>query len=217
MAKKRAKKTPNQIAYEKELKRINAFIRSAEKRGFRFDKSFLPSKRPSRYTQSQIQKLKELTAPKLYTKATYMTEEGKIVSGGRGRTLERKKSAQKTANKKKRTQREQGAADAASIIIDNMYSLFDMFPTAGANYLRKAFDRQINKYGKTKVARSLARMPEEAVKTAQEVVFYQKDAGAHNRAIKRLMEMITGEILTDEELKELGNIADQMDFMDYED
>ncbi len=213
MAKRKPKKTENQKAYEKELKRIKAFIRRAEKRGFRFDKSFLPSKRPSRYTQAQVNKLKELTANKLYTKATYMTEAGDIVSGGRGRTLERKASAKKAARKKK----EQGAADAASIIIENLYDLFQMFPTAGANYIKKAFDAQIRKYGKTKVARSLARMPEEAVRLAQEITFYQQDSGAHSRAIKRLMEMITGEILTEQDLKEIGMVVDQMDFMDYED
>lgn len=95
MAKKKKKLTPNQQAYNKELRRIQQFVRRAEKRGFRFDTSIIPQKK-RRVTKKDIEKAKQLTANKLYEKAAYLSPEtGKVVSGTQGRTLERKASARK--------------------------------------------------------------------------------------------------------------------------
>lgn len=102
MAKRKSKKTPNQRAYAKQVKRIKQFIRRAEKRGYQFSENVLPQQ-PKRITQASIRKLARLTPEKLYKKAVYSGEatDGEIVKGLEGVKLERKVRAQKSAETRK--------------------------------------------------------------------------------------------------------------------
>lgn len=95
MPKSTAKKktlTPNQIAYNKQVKRIEEFYKKAEKRGYRFvEKEDLTI--PKRVTQQSIERLAKIKPRDLYKKAEYLDEiSGKIISGTEGRTLERRKA-----------------------------------------------------------------------------------------------------------------------------
>lgn len=76
--------------YAKERNRVKSFVRRAEKRGYSFPESIIPSI-PKRKTEASIRKLKNLTKDVLYSKATYSGEAsfGKIVSGKKGLKLER--------------------------------------------------------------------------------------------------------------------------------
>lgn len=95
MAVKPNKPTPNQQAWDKELRGIKSFINRASKRGFRFDTSILPEK-PKRITKNKLQNLQDLTPNILYENAQYLNPNtGKIVTGLEGRTLERQKAAKK--------------------------------------------------------------------------------------------------------------------------
>ena len=94
----RVKKTKNQIALGKEIKRINRFIKRAEKRGFTFDVKLPTIKK--RVTKKDIDKAKSLTPEKLYKSASYKTETGKIVPGTEGRKIERSRAAKKGARTK---------------------------------------------------------------------------------------------------------------------
>lgn len=87
---KRHKQTPTERAYSKQVRRIKQFISRAEKRGFHFNENVLP-KRPNRITQASVRKLAKLTPEKLYQKAEYAGSAtyGEIVSGVKGRRLER--------------------------------------------------------------------------------------------------------------------------------
>lgn len=96
-----------QQQYNKQVKRINQFVKRAEKRGYTFADNIIP-KKPKTLTKKSIERLEKLTANTLYKKAKYSTEEGKSVSGAQGRKYERKQAtrkAQKTRqeNKKRRT------------------------------------------------------------------------------------------------------------------
>lgn len=91
--------------YTKERNRVKSFIRRAEKRGYSFTESIIPSI-PKRKTEASIRKLKKLTKDVLYSKATYGGEAtyGEIVSGKEGLKLEnqlRAKRAAKTRREKK--------------------------------------------------------------------------------------------------------------------
>ena len=96
------KKTLNQLEYEKALKNLKRRIKSAEKRGFRFDKSeILPSEKPKRITKKRIESIKKLN---IYAQkgTTYLDDEsGKVVSGKAGQTLERKARAKKAVQTRK--------------------------------------------------------------------------------------------------------------------
>lgn len=89
-------------AYAKERNRVKAFVRRAEKRGYSFPESIIPSI-PKRKTEASIRKLKKLTKEKLYSKASYGGEAafGEIVSGKEGLKLERQLRAKRAAETRK--------------------------------------------------------------------------------------------------------------------
>ena len=75
MAKKTAKKQSAKQqainkAYAKERNRLKSFVRRAEKRGYSFPDTLIPSI-PNRKTEASIRRLKKLTKDVLYSKATY--------------------------------------------------------------------------------------------------------------------------------------------------
>lgn len=97
MARKRVKMSATKQAYLKEEKRIKAWKSRAEKRGYTVPESVIPT-RPKRYTKQSVQRLKELTPPKLYGMSTYtvQTPHSKItLKGTKARKNERRIAAQK--------------------------------------------------------------------------------------------------------------------------
>lgn len=226
----KARKSKAEIAYNKELRRLNNFIRRAESRGFRFDKSSIIPPRPQKPTAASVRRLQALTANKLYQKATYLTDDGKVVSGYKGRTLERKragKKAYKTQQKRRhesevKKQREKlieaGVFDiprSEDVLLNNIDKLLTDYPTLGAVYLKKMLNYQIKRFGRKRVAMALSRSPEDVVKVAQDIVYYESDSSSTSRAIRSMAELITGTILTDEELRDLGSIQESTDFTDF--
>ena len=89
-------------AYAKERKRVKSFVTRAEKRGYSFPESIVPSI-PKRKTEASIRKLKKLTKDVLYSKAIYCSEStfGEIVSGKEGLKLERQLRAKKASETRK--------------------------------------------------------------------------------------------------------------------
>lgn len=97
MARKRVKMSATKQAYLKEEKRIKAWKSRAEKRGYTVPESVIPA-RPKRYTKQSVQRLKEITPPKLYGMSTYtvQTPHSKItLKGTKARKNERRIAAQK--------------------------------------------------------------------------------------------------------------------------
>lgn len=89
-------------AYAKERNRVRSFVRRAEKRGYSFPESIIPSI-PKRKTEASIRKLKKLTKEMLYSKASYGGEatSGEIVSGKEGLKLERQLRAKRASETRK--------------------------------------------------------------------------------------------------------------------
>ena len=90
--------------YQKELNRIKRFVKSAHKRGYRFETDPIP-KEVKNPTKKSVERLQKITPATLYSKSTYFdpvlqtrvsgTEEQKLI---RSRTS--KKAAKKRATKK---------------------------------------------------------------------------------------------------------------------
>lgn len=86
--------TPNQVAWNKEFKRIQRFIKNASKRGFTFD---VEIEKPSRVTKKQLEKIRSLKPKELYKQATYIVPEtGEEVTGTEGRSYERSQAQLKS-------------------------------------------------------------------------------------------------------------------------
>lgn len=82
--------------YKKERRRVQQFIKRAEKRGYTFVHDILPAI-PKRITEASIRRLEKLTPKKLYEKSRYSGEHGQDISGTRARELERSASAKKAS------------------------------------------------------------------------------------------------------------------------
>ena len=94
--------TELQRAVQKEVRRIQRFVRRAEARGYEFDKSITNIKfNKRRATRKELERLKKYTPEKMYDKSQYASEltGGEIVSGRRGRELERSEAARKGAER----------------------------------------------------------------------------------------------------------------------
>lgn len=97
MARKKAKMSATKQAYLKEEKRIKAWKHRAEKRGYTVPETVIPT-RPKRFTKASVQRLQELTPPKLYGMSTYtlhFSQSKMVIKGTTARSMERKKSARK--------------------------------------------------------------------------------------------------------------------------
>lgn len=100
MAKKR-KISKVRSEYNKERRRIQNFLRRAEKRGYIDTKDVLPPV-PKTVTQASVRRLKKLTANELYRKLKFVDREtGTIYSGTRGREIEREQAGKKAARTRK--------------------------------------------------------------------------------------------------------------------
>lgn len=97
-----AKQQAINTAYAKERRRVKSFVSRAEKRGYSFPESVIPSI-PKRKTEASIRKLKKLTKEVLYEKATYggVATLGEIVSGKEGLKAERELRAKKASETRK--------------------------------------------------------------------------------------------------------------------
>ena len=107
--------------------------------------------------------------------------------------------------------------DAGEIILNNLWSLIDQYPTAGAKYLTNLLNSEIRQYGESKVKKALAQMPDYVIKQVQEVVHYigkyidedGNDTGdATHQTLNDFAEMLKGTILTLDEAKEVGETTD---------
>lgn len=96
--------------YKKELRRIKQFIARASKRGFIWFNDPVP-KQPKKITTKSVERLKRITPNTLYKKGKFVDEEtGEILSGIKGRKLEKKRAAEKAieTRKAKQTNRKKG-------------------------------------------------------------------------------------------------------------
>lgn len=164
MAKRSTKKTANRLAYEKELRRIKQFIRRAEQRYYEFDQSKIIPETPKRVTKQAIERLKKLTPEKLYSKAQFLDiETGEIVSGKKGREIERSRAAKKGHETRKRNKRKKDEGPRKEpppdFFADSVINMFrahvKRFREEVVNLVFNWLDTLIQKFGKSDVARML--------------------------------------------------------------
>lgn len=234
MPKKSKKLSTTQKEYQKQVKRIKQFISRAEKRGYRFEnkESLIPPK-PKRITQASIRKLKEIKPITLYKKSTYLTDTGEVVKGTIGRTIERKESARKGAQKRKQKLQQLFSARAKTpssqplptiydILNDVVYNnILDMINNVARDHqkasakLKALLDHEIDQFGKTNVLKALMNSPQDAIESAQVALNYNPGDTRHDDAIRELDLLIRGSIPTIEESKELQNSILEDTYTDY--
>ena len=124
--------TDLQRAVQKEVRRIQRFVRRAEARGYEFDKRITDIKfNKGKATRRQLERLKKLTPEKMYEKSQYASEltGGEIVSGKRGREIERSEAARK--GQQTRQRREAPTVDIIDIVMNRLTELPDVVHIRG--------------------------------------------------------------------------------------
>ena len=218
------------------LKRIRKFIKSAEKRGYKFSEEL--KKSLSSFT---TQKLKSLTPKKLYKEAQYEVKslEGETIdylTGEQGREIERKLSAKKDARTRqyKKWQAEVEAGISLSdyqyeepqeeylpsftrIVLDNIEALINEYESSSTELWREnayrledELNAQIIRYGEDVIAHCCEQAPQESIAQAEKVI--------HSSTTQKLVQnltvfvmIITGEIPTVEQAKQYGETQDNND------
>ena len=169
--------------YRKQRRRIQSFVRKAEKRGYIFSENIIPAI-PKKITAASIRRLENITPEKLYKKAAYVSQltYGEIVKAKTGRTLEKKKAQEKrkeTIRRKKEEKKRKKPKKPvkplefndnvsretldtngyAQVVILNFLSALEKYVRAeGYGILRRVIDDEIEKNGTNKVAKMITDM-----------------------------------------------------------
>lgn len=207
----------------KELRRVKQFIRRAEKRGYTFSKEFIKS-----IENKTTRALQLLTPRRLYEQSEYSIGTKKV-SGLRGRQIERERASVKGSITKKygkvargiegellaqaliNRQKEKYEAtelknfEAGNLIYQNIIDLIDSYPSSeGAKYLSNLLKSEINTYGVEKVILALGDVNEDLIRTAQEIIYYERNSTQIHASLRDLSYAIRGSMLTQEESRELN-------------
>lgn len=134
--------------YMKERRRIQSFIRRAQKRGYIIPESILPAI-PKNITKSSINRLKKITPDKIYSKSEYKNKEtGELVSAKRGRIIERKKATEKAKATRQAKQKSQvySPPKESELTIYNLMQILENFVPSGAHtpYMRQQMESNRN-------------------------------------------------------------------------
>lgn len=148
---KRRKKKLNKVdqQYRKERRRVQQFIRRANKRGYQFTVEI--PKIPKRITLGSVRRLQRLTPEYLYKKSLYGGEAsfGEVVSGTEGRKLEKKLATERMKTTKRMT-KERVNEDKdffSKVVISNFQAHYSKFNERVSGLLDEWLANIISKYG----------------------------------------------------------------------
>lgn len=114
----RRRLTPNQQAYQKELRRLKQGIYRAKKRGYQFSEDVLPET-PKRISKKRLREIQEYKTSDIYKKARKVdTETGEILKGTQARKIERREAGKKAWRTRQKRQQ----------IADNKVKTYDTQP-----------------------------------------------------------------------------------------
>lgn len=209
MAKKRKtrKQSAYQVAYQRERKRITSFIRRAEKRGYIIPEGFLP-RTPKTITAASVRRLKKITPELIYKKSQYAGEAsyGEIVSGVRGRDLERSLAAKRAAHtrKLKETEKEISNQDFYTrVVLSNWIAQVKTSNKNIERILMSWLRENIQEYGTKRTAKMLEEGANAGVTVTFEVLYNEAYTMIYIRDMMSYMPLKTvgfdGEDLTHQE------------------
>ena len=233
---KRRKLTPAEQAYNKELRRINRFIKAAEQRGFIFNLKIIPP-RPKKITKASAERLKKITPQTLYKKASYQTDDFQILSGEEGRKYERSRAAKKGAETVRRKKQAslpplskpiapQGPRKGPPSIVDSVLAtveeLIARFPDGNTwtdwqeklhrkhkSMLEGMLNTQIMLYGRATIAYRFEQAAAQVVDLAEQIIYGDSKEEDFQIDIQAMARIIKGENLNSEEILDSLDLAEQ--------
>lgn len=214
--------TALQSEVRREVRRIQKFVRRAEQRGFEFDQRIKDIKFNKRGASTRrLEQLRKLTPEKLYEKSKYASEKtyGEIVSGKRGRELERQEAARKGAETKRKRATQQEEYYPTADILDTVEQMLMDLPSTVyikgkqvnvSNYKNPCiniFYMQMNRRGRTAYAEYL-NAQDELFEYLSEIQYSDSDLDKVVVYFTRIATLLKGSSL---DMEELSNVEDMYD------
>lgn len=166
--KKRTNKTPNQIEFEKELKRIRRAEKRLQKQGYVIDNRVLGRTSYKRYTKAAIERLKSISPTELRAAALHESKTGEIISGTEFYKQQRSEAAKRAAETRKIKKKKKDVADYKQ----NK----DQLPTFEVKqYLINILDLAFNDQTK-KNAKDIVNKLKQAIDDASATVLYDNES-----------------------------------------
>lgn len=217
--------------FKKELRRVKSFITAAEKRGYSFKASAYPTI-PSHITIASVRKLTKLTPQELYKKATFLTEDGQIISGTEGRTYEYKQARKKHASRPRKAKAPNAKKGApkrnppvfSDVVLSNVEEMLARFPEGlpselpeyqynrherHKNIVENVLQGQILLRGRNAVAMALEAKASEIQALLEALLYGDSDEGRFQLDLAYFVSIIKGTALTVDEAISIQNYVDE--------
>ena len=183
-------------------KAVSAFFRkgrSMAKRGYVID-AVLP-KEPKKITEASVRRIKKISSD-LYKKSYYVTEEGEVISGEKGRKYERSRAAKKAAETRKRKKQESSIRYDWQIAFDWLEGIIQKVTEKGservASAIRDIVDAAVIRSSEREVGMIIVSQQDEVLQSIQEIAesFYSAQSGKYSYALSKLSQILGGGALT---------------------
>lgn len=167
--KKRTNKTPNQIEFEKELKRIRRAEHRLQKQGYIIDNRVLGRTSYQRYTKAAIERLKSIKPAELRAAAVHESKTGEIISGTEFYKQQRSEAAKRAAETRKIKKKKKDVADYKR----NK----DQLPTFKVKqYLINILDLSFNDVQSEKAAKDIVNKLKQAIEDASAAALFDNES-----------------------------------------
>lgn len=189
-------------------KAVSAFFRkgrSMAKRGYVID-AVLP-KEPKKITEASVRRIKKISS-NLYKKSYFVTEEGEVISGEKGRKYERSRSAKKAAETRKRKKQESSIRYDWQIAFDWLEGIIQKVTEKGservANAIRDIVDAAVIRSSEREVGMIIVSQQDEVRQSIEEIAesFYSAQSGKYSYALSKLSQILGGGALTAAQLSD---------------
>lgn len=221
--------TTNQQEYKKQLTRIKRFVARAKKAGYIFTEEVIPDT-PTRITKKQLQKIKALTANKLYSKAVWVTPYGTSQPAHQHRKEVRQQAARKAAQTRKaiaggvKPVKQERLPRQSELVLDSVRELierwqpksqwserFQQIKQNDKNILLNLLNGAINENGEEAVAKNLAHHAMRIKDLTWEIIYGasgDKKDGVQSELVE-FATILKGSSLSREQAEELQDSFDQ--------
>lgn len=166
--KKRTNKTPNQIEFEKELKRIRRAEQRLQQQGYVIDNRVLGRTTYKRYTKAAIERLKSIKPTELRAAALHESKTGEIISGTEFYKQQRSEAAKRAAETRKIKKKKKDIA--------YYKKNKDQIPTFRVKqYLINILDLSFNDVEAEKAAKDIVNKLKQAIEDASATVLFDNE------------------------------------------
>ena len=192
-------------AYRKAVSNFFRKARSMAKRGYVID-AVLP-KEPNKITEASVRRIKKISA-NLYKKSYYVTEEGEVISGEKGRKYERSRAAKKAAETRKRKKQESSIRYDWQIAFDWLEGIIQKVTEKGservASAIRDIVDAAVIRSSEREVGMIIVSQQDEVRQSIEEIAesFYSAQSGKYSYALSKLSQILGGGALTAAQLSD---------------